>query len=190
MKLCNYLYVLNLYLQIQFNVRIIANTCMNHRGNTHVLHHYWSISPIWHIHLHKGLVISAQRVNKSRLIGVTLVSLQGLTSGKQSLANTWSRAVFPHWLSPTTTILHFTLWLGSMPDFRDDFWHERLSFIDFPSGLSVKIMSPVLRCRRGVRWSDRCGRGASQLASLLPSLPASPCVSACSEPVNAICLYL
>lgn len=156
-----------------FNVKIRANTCMNHRGNTHVLHHYWSITPIWHIHLHKGLVlvITAWCVNKSRLIGVTLVSPQGLTSGKQSLANTWSRAVFPHWLSPTTTILHFTLWLGSMPDFRDDFWHERLSFIDFPSGLSVKIMSPVLWCRRGVRWSDRCGRGASQLASLPLCLP-------------------
>lgn len=57
--------------------------------------------------------------------------VRGLTSGKQSLANTWRRAVFPHWLSPTTTILHFTLWLGSIPDLRDNFWHERLSFIDF-----------------------------------------------------------
>lgn len=64
----------------------------------------------------------------------------GLTSGKQSLANTWRRAVFPHWLSPTTTILHFTLWLGSIPDFRDNFWDERLSFIDF----KWKQMSPVL----------------------------------------------
>lgn len=53
-----------------------------------------------------------------------------LTSGKQSLAKTWSRAVFPHWLSPTTTILHLRLWLGSIPDWRDSFCIDLLSFID------------------------------------------------------------
>lgn len=31
-----------------------------------------------------------------------------LTSGKRSLANTLSRALFPHWLSPTATIFHRT----------------------------------------------------------------------------------
>ena len=31
-----------------------------------------------------------------------------LTSGKLSLANTLSSALFPHWLSPTTTSLHWT----------------------------------------------------------------------------------
>lgn len=92
-------------------------------------------------------------------------AVRALTSGKQSLANTWRRAVFPHWLSPTTTILHFTLWLGSMPDFRDNFWQERLSFIDFS---------------RDSMEMNKCGPGATDDAfrephNLLFSVPL--CVS-------------
>lgn len=92
-------------------------------------------------------------------------AVRALTSGKQSLANTWRRAVFPHWLSPTTTILHFTLWLGSMPDFRDNFWHERLSFIDFS---------------RDSMEMNKCGPGATDDAFREPhNLPFSVplCVS-------------
>lgn len=118
---------------------------------------------------------------RSSLSGV----VRGLTSGKQSLANTWRRAVFPHWLSPTTTILHFTLWLGSIPDFRENFWHERLSFIDFT---------------RDEMEMNESGPGATadaftELVFLGSScLPACPCpshgVSACSVPVCSICLHL
>lgn len=101
------------------------------------------------------------------------VSLRRLTSGKQSLANTWSSAVFPHWLSPTTTILHFTLWLASMLDFREDFWPERLSFIELRS----REMGPQLGGRLSAgelppRWPGR--------------LSVSAGVSVCSEPVETL----
>lgn len=71
------------------------------------------------------------------------------TSGKQSFANTWSRAVLPHWLSPTTTILHFTLCVLSIPDFSDGFWQDLLSFIDFPLG-SVRKNTGVDEDRRRI----------------------------------------
>ena len=37
--------------------------------------------------------------------GVLASDCVALTSGYESLAKTWRRAVFPHWASPTTTIL-------------------------------------------------------------------------------------
>ena len=77
-----------------------------------------------------------------------------LTSGKQSLAKMWSSAVFPHWLSPTTTILHFTFWLGSMIDLLDNFWLALLSFIDlvlFSSALCVITSVPVIPLTKGSR---------------------------------------
>lgn len=64
-----------------------------------------------------------------------------LTSGKQSFANTLRSDVFPHWLSPTTTILHFMscmcsilqeiIYIDSFINPKKDFVRERDSFITY-----------------------------------------------------------
>lgn len=151
--------------------------------NMNVLHHYWN-NPRDTARFRRTMRCAGRGISVCVLLTCIMSSrLQGLTSGKQSLANTWSSAVFPHWLSPTTTILHFTLWLGSMLDFRDNFWHGRLSFIDLSRFLK---MSPILGGWVCVNRREAAGLGASKPARLL----SSPGVSACSEPVNSICLHL
>ena len=74
-----------------------------------------------HIALRRRQYSEYSRVNTVQWIQYSKCSLQSLvwcvsginttwlTSGKLSLANTFNRAVFPHRLSPTTTILHSTL---------------------------------------------------------------------------------
>lgn len=54
------------------------------------------------------------------------------------------------------------------------------------AGIECKETSPVPCAWIVEMWSDRCVHGTSQLACL----PTTLCVSACSVPVNAICLYL
>lgn len=82
--------------------------------------------------------IMTQMTLKIKLIFIFRGDFSLQTSGKESLAKTFNKDVFPHWVSPTTTILHFISWWWSIIDLI--FIHCRWTSTRWPRDCSLSMM--------------------------------------------------